>query len=696
MKIITQSVLIAFISTLAFSSAIGQVTTPCSTDDANKKMETLYPEEVRKAKEQLEIETLEFAQRKSVNSVIYTIPVVFHILHTYGSENISDAQVQDAITVLNRDYSKQNADTANIVSAFQGIAANVGIVFKLAKLDPNGNCTNGIDRIYSPLTNVGSDDTKLNLWPRNKYLNIWVVKNISSGAAGYSMYPSSVQGPGGSQVDGVMILSTYVGSIGTSSASRSRSLTHEVGHWLNLAHCWGSSNSPGAASNCSTDDNVSDTPNTIGWTSCNLNGASCGSAIDNVQNYMEYSYCSNMFTNGQKTRMLAALTSNTASRSNLWSSSNLIATGVNTTTVCAPVADFYTETPQVCVNSNINFIENTNLAAATSWSWTFPGGTPASSTAQFPTVQYATPGTYSVSLTVTNANGSSSVTKNAYVNVQPATADISSPNFSEGFESLVINAASNWTINNVDGGNAWGITSNAAYSGSKSIKLTNINSTPGSIDEFITPSIDLTQFVNPKLYYRIAYASLTGTAGVDYQSNAMQILSSVDCGKTWGNRRAYTENTMSTTADQDAAFTPTSQNQWRLDNINLALFATYSNIQFKFRFEAGEGNNIYIDDINISGTTELTELEALKNNFRIFPNPAENDAVVYFTTESNAQVNVKVYDVLGKEVYANNMGELNGGNHNLILNKTILNASGVYFVQLTVNDQVLSKKFILK
>lgn len=696
MKIITQSVLIAFIFTFAFSSAIGQVTTPCSTDDANKKMETLYPEEVRKAKEQLEIETLEFAQRKSVNSVIYTIPVVFHILHTYGSENISDAQVQDAITVLNRDYSKQNADTANIVSAFQGIAANVGIVFKLAKLDPNGNCTNGIDRIYSPLTNVGSDDTKLNLWPRNKYLNIWVVKNISSGAAGYSMYPSSVQGPGGSQVDGVMILSTYVGSIGTSSASRSRSLTHEVGHWLNLAHCWGSSNSPGAASNCSTDDNVSDTPNTIGWTSCNLNGASCGSAIDNVQNYMEYSYCSNMFTNGQKTRMLAALTSNTASRSNLWSSSNLIATGVNTTTVCAPVADFYTETPQVCVNSNINFIENTNLAAATSWSWTFPGGTPASSTAQFPTVQYATPGTYSVSLTVTNANGSSSVTKNAYVNVQPATADISSPNFSEGFESLVINAASNWTINNVDGGNAWGITSNAAYSGSKSIKLTNINSTPGSIDEFITPSIDLTQFVNPKLYYRIAYASLTGTAGVDYQSNAMQILSSVDCGKTWGNRRAYTENTMSTTADQDAAFTPTSQNQWRLDNINLALFATYSNIQFKFRFEAGEGNNIYIDDINISGTTELTELEALKNNFRIFPNPAENDAVVYFTTESNAQVNVKVYDVLGKEVYANNMGELNGGNHNLILNKTILNASGVYFVQLTVNDQVLSKKFILK
>jgi PKD repeat protein len=463
-----------------------------------------------------------------------------------------------------------------------------------------------------------------------------------------------------------------------------------------LAHPWGNSNSPGAASNCNTDDNVTDTPNTIGWTSCNLNGASCGSALDNVQNFMEYSYCSNMFTNGQKTRMLAALISNIASRSNLWSSSNLTATGVNTTVVCAPAADFYASTPQVCVNSSINFIENTNLAPATGWSWTFPGGTPASSTDQFPTVQYATPGTYSVSLTVTNANGSSSVTKNSYINVLPSTADITIPSFNESFENLTINAASNWSVNNVDGGNAWAITSTAAYTGNKSIKLSNINNTPGSIDEFITPSMDLTQFVNPRLYYRIAYASLTGTAGVDYQSNAMQVLSSVDCGKTWGIRKSYTENTMSTVADQDASFTPTNQSQWRLDNISLTLFSNYSNIQFKFRFEAGEGNNIYIDDINIDHTTALSELASLKDNFRIYPNPAENDAVVYFTTENISPMHVKVYDVLGKEVYANNMGQLNAGNHNLILNKTLLNSTGVYFVQLTINNEVFTKKFILK
>lgn len=694
MKIFTKSFTIALIAVLSYQASFAQK--PCGTDEANKKMETLHPEEVKKAQEILEAETIEFASRKSSSAVAYTIPVVFHILHTYGSENISDEQVEDAINVLTRDFNKQNADTANIVSAFQGIAANCGITFKLAKLDPQGNCTNGIDRIYSPLTNIGDDDAKLNIWPRNKYLNIWVVKNISSGAAGYSMYPSSVQGVGGSQVDGVMILSTYVGSIGTSSVSHSRSLTHEVGHWLNLAHCWGSTNSPGAASNCNTDDNVADTPNTIGWTSCNLSGASCGSALDNVQNYMEYSYCSNMFTNGQKTRLLAALTSNTASRSSLWTSTNLTATGVNTSTVCSPVADFYAETPQVCVNSNINFIDNTNLAAATSWSWTFPGGTPASSTDQFPTVQYASPGTYSVTLTVSNANGSDSDTKNSYIVVVPTTADITVPNFTEGFESLTLNGASNWTVNNADGGNTWFITSTAGYTGSKSMKLTNVSSTPGSIDEFITPSMDLTQFVNPRLYYRIAYASLTGTAGVDYQPNSMQILSSVDCGKTWGTRRSYTESSMATVAAQDASFTPTTQSQWRQDNISLSLFANYTNIQFKFKFEAGEGNNIYIDDINMDHTTALSELESMKNNFRIFPNPAESDAVVYFTTESKANVTVKVVDVLGKEVYTSSLPDLNEGNHNLILTKELLHASGIYFIQLTVNDQVLSKKFILR
>jgi PKD repeat protein len=675
-------------STIFFSTKLSaQVKTPCGTYDANKAIEMIDPEGYRLEREKLEQETMEFAQRKS-SAATYTIPVVFHILHLYGTENISDAQIFDAMEVINRDFNKQNADTANTIGAFAGIAANVGIEFKLAKLDPQGNCTNGIDRIYSAYTNVGDEDAKLNQWPRNKYLNIWVVKDISSGAAGYSQYPSNF----GAASDGIMILHTYVGSIGTGSPSRSRALTHEIGHWLNLAHPWGNSNTPGVASNCNIDDGVTDTPNTIGWTSCNLNGTSCGS-LDNVQNFMEYSYCSTMFTNGQKTRMVAALNSSTASRNNLSTAANLTATGVNSNTVCAPDADFYTLTPAVCVNSSVNFVDNSSLGAATSWNWTFPGGSPATSTDQSPVVTYATPGTYSVSLTVSNANGSNSVTKNSYVTVESNTADITTPTFFEGFENLTLGAANGWSTTNLGGGSAWATTTSAAYTGAKSVRLNNISNTPGFIDELITPSIDLTQFTSPRLYYKVAYANLTATDNI---TNSFQILSSVDCGKTWGVRRTYTETALETVNPQNSSFTPTSQSQWREDNINLSSFAIYSNIIFKFKFVAGEGNNLYLDDINLNNTTSLTEMESLENNFRVFPNPSDQDAVVYFSTESNATIAVKVFDLLGKEVYNNNMGTLAAGNHNLILNKETISGSGLYFVRLSVNDTQLTRKFILK
>ena len=675
-------------STIFFSTKLSaQVKTPCGTYDANKAIEMIDPEGYRLEREKLEQETMEFAQRKS-SAATYTIPVVFHILHLYGTENISDAQIFDAMEVINRDFNKQNADTANTIAAFAGIAANVGIEFKLAKLDPQGNCTNGIDRIYSAYTNVGDEDAKLNQWPRNKYLNIWVVKDISSGAAGYSQYPSNF----GAASDGIMILHTYVGSIGTGSPSRSRALTHEIGHWLNLAHPWGNSNTPGVASNCNIDDGVTDTPNTIGWTSCNLNGTSCGS-LDNVQNFMEYSYCSTMFTNGQKTRMVAALNSSTASRNNLSTAANLTATGVNSNTVCAPDADFYTLTPAVCVNSSVNFVDNSSLGAATSWNWTFPGGSPATSTDQSPVVTYATPGTYSVSLTVSNANGSNSVTKNSYVTVESTTADITTPTFFEGFENLTLGAANGWSTTNLGGGSAWATTTATAYTGSKSVRLNNISNTPGFIDELITPSIDLTQFTSPRLYYKVAYANLTATDNI---TNSFQILSSVDCGKTWGVRRTYTETALETVSPQNSTFTPTSQSQWREDNINLSSFAIYSNIIFKFKFVAGEGNNLYLDDINLNNTTSLTEMESLENNFRVYPNPSDQDAVVYFSTESNATIVVKVFDLLGKEVYNNNMGTLAAGNHNLILNRETLSGSGLYFVRLSVNDTQLTKKFILK
>src|SRR6201999_2332316 len=103
------------------------------------------------------------------------IPIVFHILHQYGPEDVSDAQIFDEMRILNEDYAKLNPDTNLIATPhFKKIAWNTRIQWRLAQLDPNGNCTNGIDRINTSLTYNANDNAKLNQWNPKKYMNVWV------------------------------------------------------------------------------------------------------------------------------------------------------------------------------------------------------------------------------------------------------------------------------------------------------------------------------------------------------------------------------------------------------------------------------------------------------------------------------------------------------------------------------------------
>ncbi len=87
---------------------------------------------------------------------VYTFPVVFHVLHNDGAENISNEQIIDAVSILNRDYRLQNTDANNVAAAFQGMPSDVEIEFLLATKAPNGTCFNGITRTSSPLSLDGS------------------------------------------------------------------------------------------------------------------------------------------------------------------------------------------------------------------------------------------------------------------------------------------------------------------------------------------------------------------------------------------------------------------------------------------------------------------------------------------------------------------------------------------------------------
>jgi len=215
---------------------------------------------------------------------------------------------------LNKDFRKLNIDTINTPNVWETIAADCEIEFCMATVDPNGNPTNGIDRFQTTVNSfdISDDGVKHTSdggvagWPSDDYLNIWVC-NLDN-LLGYSTVPTNWSDPD----DGVVIAFQYFGTIGTIQAPyhKGRTATHEVGHWLNLDHLWGSGwNSCG-------NDQVNDTP-TQEWenygcpsfpespNSCNTTNANG----DIFMNYMDYTNdaCMNLFTQGQKTRMISAI-----------------------------------------------------------------------------------------------------------------------------------------------------------------------------------------------------------------------------------------------------------------------------------------------------------------------------------------------------------------------------------------------------
>ncbi|MDQ3048898.1 MAG: M43 family zinc metalloprotease [Bacteroidota bacterium] len=667
-------------------SGVAQSSRFCGTYEAMEKSFQEHPElraqylsekaEMRKGSSE--------TTNKEASAVIKTIPVVFHILHQGGTENITDAQIHDAMAILNRDYRMMNADTSVVVPVFKPIIADCEIEFRLAKKDPLGNCTNGIDRIYSAETNIGDEGSKLNPWPRNKYLNVWVVKTIASGAAGY------FSGWWAASKDGIMILSNYVGSIGTGDVSRSRALTHEVGHFLNLDHTWGATNNPEVS--CG-DDGIGDTPITMGFTSCALSSSDvCTPGVEeNLQNYMDYSYCSRMFTNGQKAAMISCLNSTAGQRSSLTTTSNLSATGVSLPSVLCK-SDFFSSsaTNTVCEGGSLTFTDIAYNGDPVSWNWTFPGGTPSSSTDSVPVIMYNTAGVYDVTLSVTNGSGTVAATKTSYVTVNPATAVYSGAFYFEGFEGGTLPSTDFKVRNNAPGGNTWVQTSTAAATGSKSAMITNSTSYDTYVDELIGPSIDMTMVTGPSvaMAFKVAHAQRTASS-----ADKLSMYVSTNCGLTWSLRKVLTGAALSTGGVQSASFTP-SATQWTQHVVSLASYASEDNLFFMFRFNSNGGNNVFLDDINITGSVGINELEN-DLNFNVYPNPAEDNTVVVFDLLEKKKVSIVITDVLGRQAASLYNGELAAGAHNYAVSEAGL-SSGVYFVTLNVGGNKFTKKLIVK
>lgn len=279
----------------------------CGTNEYMHELELNNPEIIAK-RQLIEQHTHQYIEQANKRTrAVITIPVVVHVVYNLGSQNISDAQIQSQIAVLNKDFRRQNTDFGNTPGSFQPLAADCEIEFVLAKRDPNGDSTTGITRTYTATTAFSANNNIKNSatggrspWPAGEYLNIWVGK-LSGGLLGYGQFPG-----GPAATDGVVISYRAFGTTGSALApfNKGRTTTHEVGHWLNLFHIWGDD-----GGNCNGSDLVEDTPNqgaenygVPAYPHISCNNTPFG---DMFMNYMDYTddVAMTMFSAGQKVRM---------------------------------------------------------------------------------------------------------------------------------------------------------------------------------------------------------------------------------------------------------------------------------------------------------------------------------------------------------------------------------------------------------
>jgi hypothetical protein len=374
-------------------------------------------------------------------SIVINVPVVVHVIHNGdavgANENIADSRINSQITVLNQDFRRMTGTPGFNTNP---VGADVEIQFCLARTNPDGGATTGINRVnlgvasWSTWNSVEGTLKPQTQWDPSRYFNIWVCQFSSNqnaqlyGILGYAQFPtasglSGLSSDGGfANTDGVIIDYRCFGSktlanVGTyfPDYDKGRTATHEVGHCFGLLHIWGDSNL------CAVDDFCADTPQaSTEHYGCDVGADSCPQdpGLDMVQNYMDYSddVCMNIFTQNQKERMLAVM-QNSPRRASLATSqacnvaqvyqndgslnlTNLNIAGCNVS--FAPTLTLRNMGTATLTNATISY--NIDGAAPASFNWTGSLATNAIANVTMPSVT-STPGNHMLNISIATVNG---------------------------------------------------------------------------------------------------------------------------------------------------------------------------------------------------------------------------------------------------------------------------------------------------
>ncbi len=341
----------------------------------------------------------------------------------------------------------------------------------------------------------------------------------------------------------------------------------------------------------------------------------------------------------------------------------IIVDQLNQVAVCA-VDSFYFE--------DHSFLNHTNAT----WTWSFPTGSPSSSSQRNPSVLFSSAGNHLAILQITDATGQT--------DIDSLTVNVSffqlQTGINEDFQTAFL--PNGWSINNEDGGGAWSLSTNAGGFGnsSKSAIFNNYDiDSQQSFDDLVMPLDASVLDIQPYLFFDVAYARWGGG-----YSDTLAIMISTDCGLTFQQVYLKGGTDLATSPDNQSAFIPTSA-QWRTDSLDLSAFLGQTNLQVAFRNIGDWGNNLYLDNINLGSMANVQE--SIENPLSMYPNPVQSGACL--TIQGEGIQKIKLISPEGKSIKADRFfsGDLFEIPENI--------STGTYILQIETKNKLVNKPLII-
>ena len=649
------------------------------------------------------------------------IAVVVHVVHNgerYGKDvNITDEQIFSQIEVLNEDYQRKNADTINTQTEFLNVASKLNIEFVLARQDESGNPTSGIVRVEGELPSydpLGIADRELlssySHWDPNRYLNIWVT-NLRSPYIGLAQFPdhnlpglAEEENKDNIATDGLVIDYQAFGSEEKVPGLKllpdynlGRTTTHEIGHFFGLKHVWGDGG-------CSADDYVSDTPfseNDYSGICTPADAVSC-SSNDMFENFLYYTndQCMNIFTVGQISRMEIIL-DEAPRRNTLLNSSGTnypddkyVDMAVKSIKYPGKVLceEILTPVVEILNNGTVPVASFGIEYSVDGITQTYIYAGDSIYTAEAIEIELAasslTPGTYELSIELTNVTGDANGANDRMNLVFAVDTQTDFIPLREQFDVLEL-PSTNWVNINEDNDLGWELTNAPNITDQNTAAYMNFYNYENrqEMDWLISPALDFSGAVEASVTFKTSYARNDGFL------DQLSILMSTNCGYSFDDLLLVLNSDDLSISESTDFWKPTGLNDWIDHTIDLGDYAGMSDVRLAFLARNDFGNNLYLDDIEFFTTAREDIVRIAEGTLRLYPNPSQDGQIwVTFNTSRRQNIEVMIYDGMGKMMVQDNYPNTLNQTYSYDLTGY---RSGVYILHAIGEDFVRTERMII-